>query len=153
MAKDSEMEIKRAAFDELMDKPLEKVSAAELLEMMAERPDVASAVFALPEKKKMELEIDPVIPRLRVRDLIKKLHTEKKKAEYELDPTPEPARARLGLASSKAIFDRLQEWKKAAYEVDDYYGSHVLPPDVLESLLTKLEERVVARLRASGVKG
>lgn len=142
------MDKKKPSFDDMMEAPLEKLSAADLLEVMMERADVARAVSLLPEKKKAELEVEPVIPRLRLKDFVKQLRGEKKKVEYELGPVPEPSRPRASLPPG-----RLQEWKKAAYEVDDYYGVHVITPAVMDALVSQLEERLVARLKSLGVRG
>lgn len=126
------MEKKQAAFDEIMDAPLEKVSAADLLAVMAERPEVAQAVSILPEKKKVELEVEPVIPRLRLRDLVEKLRLrgEKKKVEVELGPL------------------------KAKYEGPIFEGiDQIINPVVFDSLLNRLEERLRDRLNPTGTGG
>lgn len=124
-----------------MDTPLEKISAADLLDLMQNRSDVAKAISVLPEKKKVELELEPVIPHLKLRDLVEKLRGEKKKVEYELDP---------GIAIDPRLAQGsryIPEWKKAAYEVDEPLHSLVINPAQMDALITQLEERLVARLK------
>lgn len=137
---------KRAAFDEIMDKPLEKVSAVELLEAMQENAQVAQTIMVLPEKKKVELETEPVLARFRLRDLVQKFQAEKKKAEYEVEPG-----SMYRMAHTQQRLPFFPEWKKAAYEVDEFIPKHVLDPMVMESLVTQLETRLVDRLQSKGM--
>ncbi len=138
-------ERKRAAFDEMMNESLEKISAADLLDLMQERAEVAQAINMLPEKKKVELEVEPVVPKLKLGDLVEKLRGEKKKVEYELGP---------GFAFEPRVaqrFKHIPEWKKAAYEVDEPVYKLVINPADMESLLAGFEERLLVRLEEKGL--
>jgi hypothetical protein len=78
---------KRSAIppDELLERPIEELSAAEFIYAL-NHPDLdQTAVRLLPDKKKYELWVEETdVTKLTPRDLIDRLRNEKKK--YELEP-------------------------------------------------------------------
>lgn len=98
--------------DEMLAKPVNDLTVGELKEVM-EASGISRAVPWLPEKKKYEIEIPPVD-----REPPRFPFPEKKK--YELEVPPE-----LFNVESHTVEDALEyvvnEWKKAAIEIDDLF--------------------------------
>lgn len=85
---DKNLEGNKAAIppDELLDTPLANISAAEFIRIINKHSDLSNLTF-ISEKKKYELEVEPIFERLTLRDfgtLIDKIKGEKKKVEYEV---------------------------------------------------------------------
>jgi hypothetical protein len=81
---------KRAAIDldAIGDRQLGDITASELLDALdAGGLDALSHMPVMPEKKKVELEVDtPTWSKVRVKDLFRVIRVEKKKAELEKLP-------------------------------------------------------------------
>ena len=69
--------------EEIKSKTLDEVSAADFLTALGSNNMRILEVF--PEKKKVEIEIDPPLHRINLETLIDKLRGEKKKKELEFD--------------------------------------------------------------------
>jgi hypothetical protein len=95
------------AADKLLDTPLSKLTAAQFVEALTAH-QLAPHIKFWPEKKKYELEVEPIVDKLRLRDfieIINRVRVEKKKVEYEIpdwwkwrvnpDPTQFEATQRL----------------------------------------------------------
>ena len=99
---------KNAAFEEIGESQLSEITADQLLEATAGLDHRLLAVW--PEKKKVELEVEPgVFGKIRLKDLIFKLQNEKKKYELEIEP---------GVLDGIRAIDFKSEKKKAELEVD-----------------------------------
>jgi hypothetical protein len=73
--------------DELLDRPLGELSAADFLAALSHPKLDQRIVSFLPEKKKYELWIEEGwLPRLNIRELLDRLRGEKKKLELEKSP-------------------------------------------------------------------
>lgn len=107
---------KRAAIqpDVDLDTPLAKISAADFISILG-REKLLPELKYWPEKKKVELEVEPIVDRVRVRDLIdvlKDFRGEKKKAEYEIPDwwrwrvNPDPTQVAVG-PQLEQVIDRL----------------------------------------------
>jgi hypothetical protein len=92
------------AADKYMDTPLSKISAAQFMDALNANQLVPHVKF-WPEKKKYELEVEPVFDKLRLRDfieIINRIRGEKKKVEYEIPDwwkwrvNPDPTQVELG---------------------------------------------------------
>jgi hypothetical protein len=92
------------AADRHLDTQMSKLSAAQFMEAMHANQLVPHIKF-WPEKKKYELELEPVIDKLRLRDfieIINRIRGEKKKVEYEVPDwwkwrvNPDPTQAEIG---------------------------------------------------------
>ncbi len=99
---------KKAAFEELAESALSNISADQLLEAASDLDHRLLAVW--PEKKKVELELEPgSLRNVRLRDLFGRLRNEKKKYELEIDPVTRV---------KGPILDFRSEKKKAELEID-----------------------------------
>ncbi len=95
------------AKDDLSDKTLDQVSAAEFLSAL-DRNSVSITVW--PEKKKLELYTEPENwGRFRFRDVFDVITSEKKKYELEKLPGFERVRDPIGERVNPAIYDRLAD--------------------------------------------
>jgi hypothetical protein len=158
---------KRAAFDELADRPLEEVTAAEFLEALESGGVSARDLAVWPEKKKVELTVEPEnFGGVRIKDLIPVLRNEKKKLErelppflgekkkVELEPQPQP---QPFLPEKKKVelelpqIPNLGEKKKVELEPQPGDIFSQPQPFTFEEVLVRLEERVMNNLRDKGV--
>lgn len=142
---------RRAAFEELGDSPLEGITAAQLLEATSQMDHRIWSVW--PEKKKVELETEPgVLGKVRLKDLVVRLQNEKKKYELEIDPVvPRPSGVQDFKTEKKKVELEIEpvggsrlpsggfinEKKKRELEIDLGSGGGL----GLDMLLEKLEER------------
>jgi hypothetical protein len=87
-----------------LDTPLTQLSAAAFIDMLGKEKLLPELKY-WPEKKKVELEVDPLLDRIRVRDfvqIIKDFRGEKKKVEYEIPDwwrwrvNPDPTQMEIG---------------------------------------------------------
>jgi hypothetical protein len=103
--------------DELLERPIEQLSAAEFISAL-NHPDLdQTAVRLLPDKKKYELWVEEIdVTKLTTRALIDRLRNEKKKAELEV-PTkrlievnePDPRTFVISPVLVEAIAERVAE--------------------------------------------
>ena len=112
---------KRAAFEELDDQHLSEITADQLLEATSQMDPRLLAVW--PEKKKVELEVEPgLLGKVRLKDLVIRLQNEKKKYELELEPA----------VSGGGLISFTSEKKKAEIELDPPRGGgHIDPGRIL----------------------
>ncbi len=74
------------AADKHLDTPLSKLTAAQFVDALTVHK-LAPHIKFWPEKKKYELEVEPILDKLRLRDfieIINRIKVEKKKVEYEI---------------------------------------------------------------------
>jgi hypothetical protein len=101
---------KRAAIsmDEIGDRTLAEVSAKDFLQVLKTEKKMA-LLEVWPEKKKVEMEVEPVLLEVTVRDLVDMLETlkgEKKKREYEF---PELMQLHINPAVRPSLDERLDQ--------------------------------------------
>jgi len=105
--------------DELLERPIEQLSAAEFISAL-NHPDLdQAAVRLLPDKKKYELWVEETdVTKLTTRDLVDRLRNEKKKVEIELTV-------------------------KRQVEIDEPDPkSFVISPDLVEAIAERVAERL-----------
>jgi hypothetical protein len=115
---------KRSAIppDELLERPIEELSAPDLLFALNHPALDQAAVRLLPDKKKYELWVDEGgVTKLTVRDLVDRLGNEKKKVELEVPMKRTPA------------------------EIDPDPRKFLIDPLVLEVIATRVAERLQGR--------
>jgi len=97
--------------DKLLDSPLKQLTAAQFIGALQARQMTADLTM-WSEKKKHELEIEPVLDKLRLRDfieIIERVKGEKKKVEYEIPDwwkwrvNPDPMRDQLAQKLDQVI--------------------------------------------------
>jgi hypothetical protein len=156
---------KKAAFEELADRPLEEITAAEFLEALESGGLSARDLAVWPEKKKVELTVEPEnFGGVKVKDLIPVLRNEKKKVErelppfwgekkkVELEPQPPPF-----LGEKKKLELELPQipdpGEKKKVELEPQPGDILGRPQpfTFDEVLDRLEERVVNNLREKGL--
>lgn len=157
---------RRAAFDEIAEQPLNKVTVQQFLDALnASELSVRSLVF-WPEKKKVELFVEPENQgNVKVGDLIAKLRAEKKKVELEVEPVTgggttiiwgsEKKKRELELPPEAGPGGRpipmVPEKKKVELEPAPFDVRGALSEEGMNTLLAALEARVIQRLQEQGV--
>ena len=103
--------------DELLERPIEQLSAAEFISALNHPALDQAAVRLLPDKKKYELWVEEVdVTKLTTRDLVDRLRNEKKKVEIELTTKrvteidePDPRTFLISPVVIEAIAERVAE--------------------------------------------
>jgi hypothetical protein len=97
--------------DKLLDSPLKQLTATQFIDALHAK-DMTADLPMWSEKKKYELEIEPVLDKLRLRDfieIIERVKGEKKKVEYEIPDwwkwrvNPDPTRDQLAQKLDEVI--------------------------------------------------
>jgi hypothetical protein len=103
--------------DELLERPIEQLSAAEFISALNHPALDQAAVRLLPDKKKYELWVEEIdVTKLTTRDLVDRLRNEKKKVEIELTikrvtevDEPDPKNLLISPVLVEAIAERVAE--------------------------------------------
>ena len=124
----------RAAFEKLLETPMKKIKATDFLEALKSGDSGVNYLIDWPEKKKVELYLEPEgeIPFGKLFDCVR---NEKKKREIELPPDFNP--------NPPVLPPWVNEKKKVEIELPP--GFFNAQSAQLDTLLDRLEERLASR--------
>ena len=152
--------MKKAAFEKLLEQPIKEINVSQFLEALDAGGYSVKHLTVWPEKKKVELHVQPENDgEIKLGDLLDKLQNEKKKYEEEtepqlkepkitINPIVEKKKVELEVPPSLKPEEEpsiVNEKKKIELELSPNFASPQSNQQ-LESLLDQLEERIMARL-------